>query len=118
MCHCRQVVSFYTKFNNIRKFCSSIRPGRRPLLRPLHTFVVMTTTHCQDGSEVASCDSTLPNGYIRVKKAYTSIYYAYCKKPQMLGDVAVLELEEDVAFDDKIQPICLNSQYRNLQNLE
>lgn len=63
-------------------------------------------THCQK-----DCDTTLPNLIVKPKVAYISSAYAYngCGHTNdSRGDVAVLELEEDVPFSNTVQPACLH----------
>lgn len=77
----------------------------RPYSSKLNYFFVTAPTVCQE-----NCDSVLKETIVKPKRAFFSMEYVnrMCRKEtEMRGDVAVIELEEDLPFTETVQPACL-----------
>lgn len=75
-------------------------------LEKLDYFLIAAPVTCNK----TACDSVLKNKVALPKRAFISKDWVrnFCKeKGKLRGDVAVIELEEDVIFTKTLQPACL-----------
>lgn len=79
------------------------------ILMKLNYFIIAAPTVCN----ATTCSSDLKRGIAKpmrvfVSRAWLNHFCSKTIKGEIRGDVAIVELEEDIAFGPTVQPACLN----------